>query len=44
VKVVIRATFEAMDFNRRQKAWMVNYIQSKWKLTAKVAQSRTARG
>lgn len=29
VKAVIRATFEAMDFNRREKAWMVNYIQNK---------------
>jgi hypothetical protein len=27
-----------MDFNRKEKAWMVNYIQNKWKLTAKVAE------
>ena len=26
VKAVIRATFEAMDFNRQEKTWMVNYI------------------
>jgi NitT/TauT family transport system substrate-binding protein len=38
VKAVIRATFEAMDFNRREKTWMVNYIQNKWKITAKVAE------
>jgi hypothetical protein len=24
VKAVIRATFEAMDFNRREKTWMTN--------------------
>jgi NitT/TauT family transport system substrate-binding protein len=38
VKAVIRATFEAMDFNRKEKAWMVNYIQNKWKLAPKVAE------
>jgi hypothetical protein len=35
---VIRATFEAMDFNRKEKPWMVNYIQNRWKLTPKVAE------
>lgn len=38
VKTVIRATLEAMEFNRNEKAWMVNYIQNKWKLTPKVAE------
>jgi ABC-type nitrate/sulfonate/bicarbonate transport system substrate-binding protein len=38
VKTVIRATFEAMDFNRKEKSWMVNNIQNKWKLTPKVAE------
>jgi len=38
VKAVIRATFEAMDFNRREKTWMVNYIQNKWKVAPKVAE------
>jgi hypothetical protein len=38
VKAVIRATFEAMEFNRKEKSWMVNYIQNKWKLTPKVAE------
>ena len=38
VKAVIRATFEAMDFNRKEKSWMVNYVQNKWKLTTKVAE------
>jgi NitT/TauT family transport system substrate-binding protein len=38
VKTVLRATLEAMDFNRKERAWMVNYIQNKWKLTAKVAE------
>ena len=38
MKAVIRATFEAMDFNRREKTWMVNYIQTKWKLTPKIAE------
>ena len=38
VKAVIRATFEAMDFNRREKSWMVNYIQNKWKVSTKVAE------
>jgi hypothetical protein len=28
-----RATLEAMEFNRKEKAWMVNYIQNKWQLT-----------
>ena len=37
VKAVIRATFEAMDFNRKQRSWMVNYIQNTWKLSANVA-------
>jgi NitT/TauT family transport system substrate-binding protein len=38
VKTVLRATLEAMDFNRKEKAWMVSYIQNKWKLTPKVAE------
>ena len=38
VKAVIRATFEAMDFNRREKTWMTNYIQNKWKVSPKVAE------
>src|SRR6185369_5220150 len=38
VKAVIRATLAAMDFNRREKAWMVNYIQSKWKVPTKGAE------
>ena len=38
VKAVLRATFEAMDFNRREKTWMVNYIQNKWKISAMVAE------
>ena len=38
VKAVIRATFEAMDFNRKEKPWMVNYIQNKWKVAPKVAE------
>jgi NitT/TauT family transport system substrate-binding protein len=38
VKTVIRAVFEAMDFNRREKSWMVNYISNKWKISAKVAE------
>jgi NitT/TauT family transport system substrate-binding protein len=38
VRAVIRATFEAMEFNRKEKSWMVNYIQNKWKLTPKVAE------
>ena len=38
VKAVIRATFEAMDFNRKEKTWMVNYIATKWKISAKVAE------
>jgi NitT/TauT family transport system substrate-binding protein len=38
VKAVIRATFEAMDFNRREKTWMVNYIQNKWRIPSKVAE------
>ena len=38
VKAVVRATFEAMEFNRKEKSWMVNYIRNKWKLSAKVAE------
>jgi ABC-type nitrate/sulfonate/bicarbonate transport system substrate-binding protein len=38
VKTVIRATLEAMEFNRKEKAWMVNYVQNKWKLSPKVAE------
>ena len=38
VKAMVRATFEAMDFNRREKTWMVNYIQKKWKLAPKIAE------
>jgi NitT/TauT family transport system substrate-binding protein len=38
VKAVMRATLEAMDFNRREKTWMVNYIQKKWKVAPKVAE------
>jgi hypothetical protein len=35
---VLRATLEAMEFNRKEKTWMVNYIQSKWKLTPRIAE------
>lgn len=38
VKIVLRATLEAMEFNRKEKAWMVTYIQNKWKLPPKVAE------
>jgi NitT/TauT family transport system substrate-binding protein len=38
VKTVIRATLEAMDFNRKEKAWMISYVQNKWKVTPKVAE------
>jgi NitT/TauT family transport system substrate-binding protein len=38
VKAVLRATLEAMEFNRKEKTWMVNYIQSKWKLTPRIAE------
>ena len=38
VKAVVRATFEAMEFNRKERLWMINYIQNKWKLTPKVAE------
>jgi NitT/TauT family transport system substrate-binding protein len=38
VKAIVRATFEAMEFNRREKSWMVNYIQNRWKLSPKVAE------
>jgi NitT/TauT family transport system substrate-binding protein len=37
VKAVVRASLESMDFNRKEKSWMVNYIQNKWKLTSKAA-------
>jgi len=38
IKTVIRATLEAMEFNRKEKVWMISYIQNKWKLTPKVAE------
>jgi ABC-type nitrate/sulfonate/bicarbonate transport system substrate-binding protein len=38
VKALVRATFEAMEFNRKEKTWMMNYIQNRWKLTPKVAE------
>ena len=38
VKTVLRATLEAMEFNRKEKTWRVNYIQSKWKLTPRIAE------
>lgn len=38
VKAVIRALFDSMDFNRREKAWMISYIQNKWKLAPKAAE------
>ena len=38
VKSVIRALFDSMDFNRKEKTWMVSYIQNKWKLAPKVAE------
>ena len=37
VKAVIRSLFDSMDFNRKEKTWMVNYIQNKWKLSPKAA-------
>jgi NitT/TauT family transport system substrate-binding protein len=37
VKAVIRASLDAMNFNRKDKSWMVDYIQTKWKLAPKVA-------
>jgi NitT/TauT family transport system substrate-binding protein len=38
VKAVLRATFEAMEFNRKEKTWMVNYIAGKWKISPRVAE------
>jgi NitT/TauT family transport system substrate-binding protein len=38
VKAILRAILEAVDFNRTEKSWMVNYIQTKWKLTPKAAE------
>lgn len=38
VKAVLRAILDAVDFNRREKSWMVNYVQTKWKLTPKAAE------
>jgi NitT/TauT family transport system substrate-binding protein len=38
VKAVLRAILDAVDFNRREKSWMVNYVQTKWKLTPKTAE------
>jgi NitT/TauT family transport system substrate-binding protein len=38
VKAVIRATLESMDFSRKEKSWMINYIQNKWKLAPKAAE------
>jgi len=38
VKAILRAIFETMDFNRREKPWMVSYIQNSWRLTASVAE------
>jgi hypothetical protein len=37
VKAVIRALVDSMDFNRKEKTWMVNYVQNKWKLSPKAA-------
>ena len=38
VRAILRATLETMDFNRREKPWMISYIQKKWKLTSAVAE------
>jgi NitT/TauT family transport system substrate-binding protein len=38
VKAMLRAILEAVDFNRREKSWMVNYIQTRWKLTQKASE------
>lgn len=38
VKAMLRAILDAVEFNRREKSWMVNYVQTKWKLTPKVAE------
>jgi ABC-type nitrate/sulfonate/bicarbonate transport system substrate-binding protein len=38
VKAILRAILEALDFNRREKSWMINYVQTKWKLTPKAAE------
>jgi NitT/TauT family transport system substrate-binding protein len=38
VKAMLRAILDAVDFNRREKSWMVNYVQTKWKLTPKAAE------
>jgi len=27
-----------MNFNRKEKSWMVNYVQNKWKLSPKAAE------
>jgi NitT/TauT family transport system substrate-binding protein len=37
VKSVIRALFDSMEFNRREKSWMVSYVENKWKLAPKAA-------
>jgi NitT/TauT family transport system substrate-binding protein len=38
VKAMLRAILEAVEFNRREKSWMINYVQTKWKLTPKAAE------
>jgi ABC-type nitrate/sulfonate/bicarbonate transport system substrate-binding protein len=38
VKAMLRATLEAVDFNRGETSWMVDYIQTKWKLTQKASE------
>ena len=35
---MLRAILDAVEFNRREASWMVNYVQTRWKLTAKVAE------
>jgi len=37
VRAVLRAVFESMEFNRKEKSWMVSYVQNRWKLTPKAA-------
>jgi NitT/TauT family transport system substrate-binding protein len=37
VKAVIRALFDSMEFNRKEKSWMVSYVENRWKLAPKAA-------
>jgi NitT/TauT family transport system substrate-binding protein len=39
IKTVIRVMLDSLTFSQRERGWMIRYVQGKWKLDTKVAET-----